>query len=309
MAGSTILTPITIQFTFSWKGEYAALVYADEKGLFAKEGLQVTFKEGKGSQGVYAALGAGTNTFIIGPSGTAAQAVSAGVPVTNVATFMLVVPSVLIAKAGTKLSSPKDLEGKNVGLRSGADAALFFDAFLIKNHVDASKVNVTHLNGSAANAAFLSDSIQVVDVFSNNELPTLSALLDKAPNTLAFSDFGFSILGQGVTVSNAFKKKSPNVIKKFIRAAIAGIEAAKQNPKDAAKVIKERQGATLPDLAIVEQQVKATLDAMTAVPGRPLGWVSSATWSKMLALFKSTGQITTQFPTRVYYSDYFLPRM
>lgn len=304
---SPTLTPITVQFTFSWKGEYAALVYADEKGLFAKEGLKVTFKEGKGSQGVYAGLGAGTNTFIIGPSGTAAQAVSAGVPVTNVATFMLITPSVLVAKAGIKLNSPKDLEGKNVGLKTGADAALFFDAFLKKNHVDPTKVNVTHLNSSAATAAFLSGSIQVVDAFSNNELPILTSMLDKAPNTLAFSDYGFPILGQGVTVSNAFKKKSPDLIKRFIRAAIAGIEAAKKDPIGAAKVIKARESAALPDESVVEQQVKATLDAMTAAPGHPLGWVPSRTWDKMLLLFKSTGQITTRLSTLVYYSNYFLP--
>lgn len=307
-AGSPTLTPVTVQFTYSWKGEYAGLVYADETGLFAKEGLQVTFKEGKGSQGVYAGLGAGMNTFVIGPSGTAAQAVSAGVPVTNVATFMLVTPSVLVAKAGTKLSTPKDLEGKNVGLRSGADAALFFDAFLKKNHVDPAKVKLTHLNGSAANAAFLSGSIQVVDVFSNNELPILAAQLDQAPNTMAFSDFGFPILGQGVTVSNAFKKKSPDVIKRFLRATIAGILAAKKDPLAAAKVIKDRLGVALPDQSVVNEQVKATLNAMNASPGHSLGWVSSATWNKMLDLFKQTNQITTKLATRNYYSDYFLPR-
>jgi len=302
-------TAITVEFTYTWKGEYAPLVYADEKGLFAKQGLDVTFKEGKGSQVTYSSLGDGPNTFVIGPSGTAAQAASTGVPVTNVATFIPVTPSVLVAKNGTQLKTPKDLEGKTVGLRSGADASLFFSSFLKTNNVDASKVKVSSLDGSAANAAFLSGQVQVVDVFSNNELPTLTAKLDgKAPNTLAFSDFGFTILGQGVSVSNAFLKSSPDIIKKFLIAETAGIEAAKKNPVDAAKVLKSRHSAALPDESIVEQQVKATLDAMVPESGHPLGYVSAPAWDKMLDLFQQTGQIKNRLSTATYYTNDLLPK-
>lgn len=302
------LTPVTVEFTYTWKGEYAPLVYADEKGLFAKQGLKVTFKEGKGSQVVYSSLGAGNNTFVIGPSGTAAQAASTGVPVTNVATFIPVTPSVLVAKNGTQLKTPKDLEGKHVGLRTGADASLFFSAFLKKNGVDASKVKVTALDSSAANAAFLSGNVQVVDAFANNELPSLTSKLGMAPNTLAFSDFGFAILGQGVTVATSFLKSSPDVIRKFLVGETAGIDAAKKSPIDAARVLKSREGAALPGESIVESQVKATLDAMVPEPAHPLGWVSASTWDKMLALFQQTGQIKNRLATNMYYTNDLLPK-
>lgn len=301
------LTPVTIQFTYTWAGYYGALVYADELGLFAKEGLKVSFKEGKGSQTVFASLGEGMNTFVITPMSNSAQATSSGVPVISVATFQPVNPSVLVAKAGTELKTPKDLEGKKVGLRSGANAALFFDAFLKQNGVDASKVHLTKLDSSAATTAFLTGSTQVVDAFANNELPTIAAQLDKPPVTLAFADFGFSLLGDGVAVSTAFLKSSPDVVKRFLRAEIAGIEAAKANPEAAAKAIKDRVGVALPDLSIVEEQMKATLEADEATAGHPLGWVSDVSWSKMLGLFESTGQIKNRLDMSAYFTNDYLP--
>ena len=301
------LTPVTIDFTFSWKAEYAALVYADVKGIFAQQGLSVTFQEGTGSQAVYAGLGSGQNTFVIGPSGTAAQAASGGVPVTSVATYMPVTPSVLVAQSGTTLNTPKDLEGKQVGLRIGADASLFFDAFLKKNGVDASKVRVTKLNASAANASFLSSDIQVVDAFTNNELPLLQAKVSAPLTTLSFAQFGFPILGEGVAVTTQFLQSSPDIIRRFLRAETAGIKAAKANPSDAAATIKRLHSTALPDQSIVDAQVKATLDSMTAASGHQLGYAAPSAWANMLSIFTETGSIKSPLATSAYYTNDYLP--
>lgn len=300
------LTPVTVAFTYSWKGEYAPLVLADEKGYFAKQGLKVTFKEGKGSQVVYSSLGDATDTFVIGPSSDAAEAISSGVPIIDVATFVPVTPSVFVAKPDTTLATPQDLVGKHVGLRSGADASLFFKAFLTKNGVDPAKVKLTEMNSAAATTAFLNGTVEVVDAFTNNELPTMQQKLGKAPNTLAFSDFGFPILGQGVAVSTAMAKAKPDLIKKFLSAEAQGIQAAKKDPAAAAKAIKSKESAKLPDESIVEQQVKATLDVMVPEPGHQLGWLSEATWIKMLDLFKQAGQTESNLPVSKYYTNQFL---
>jgi NitT/TauT family transport system substrate-binding protein len=305
-SGGSNLTPVTVAFTYSWKGEYAPLVLADEQGYFAKQGLKVTFKEGKGSQVAYSSLGDATDTFVIGPSSDAAEAISGGVPIIDVATFVPVTPSVLVAKPGTTLSTPQDLVGKHVGLRSGADASLFFKAFLKTNGVDPSKVNVTDMNSAAATTAFLNGTVQVVDAFTNNELPTIQQKLGQAPNTLAFNDFGFPILGQGVTVSTAMAKAKPDLVKKFLIAEAQGIDAAKKDPAGAAKALKSKESAKLPDQAIVEQQVKSTLAVMVPEPGHQLGWLSDATWTKMLDLFKQAGQTETSLPLSKYYTNEFL---
>ncbi|GAC1339536.1 MAG: ABC transporter substrate-binding protein [Candidatus Dormibacteria bacterium] len=301
------LTPVTIDFTFTWKAEYAPLVYADAKGLFAKQGISVTFREGTGSQAVYAGLGAGDNTFVVGPSGTAAQAASSGVPVINVATFIPVTPSVLVAQQGVTLKTPKDLEGKQVGLRTGADASLFIKAFLTKNAVDASQVHITNLNGAAANADFLTGGIQVVDAFTNNELPLLQAKVGAPLKTLSFADFGFPILGEGVSVSTQFMKSKPDLIKRFLAAQTAGIKAAKKNPNDAAMTIKQLHSVALPAQDIVNAQTQATLDSMTAPAGHPLGYASNADWDKMLTIFAETGSIKNRLPASSYYTNSLLP--
>jgi ABC-type nitrate/sulfonate/bicarbonate transport system substrate-binding protein len=300
------LTPVTVAFTFSWKSEYAPLVLADQKGIFAKHGLKVTFKEGKGSQVAFSSLGNATDTFVIGPTCDAALAIANGVPIESVATFIPVTPSILVAKEGTDISTPQKLVGKHVGLRSGADASLFFDSFLRKNNVDPSKVQVTDLNSAAATTSFIKGNVQVVDAFANNELPLIESQFKTKVNTLAFADFGFPLLGQGVTVSTAMAKSQGDVIRRFLAAETEGIQAAKADPVGAAKAIKSAEGPKLPDEPVVEQQVKATLAAMTPETGEPAGRISDKTWANLLQLFKDAGQNKKNVPASKFYTNDFL---
>ncbi len=299
------LTPVTVQFSYSWKGAYAPLVVADANGYFKDHGLSVTFNEGKGSQVVFSSLGNSTNTFVIVPTSDAVKPINEGIPLISVATYAPVSPSGLAAKPGVQLKTPADLEGKRIGLRSGADASLFFDKFLAANHIPKDKVTITNLNGAAATSAFLEGSIDVVDVFTDNELPIIDAKLGAPANFLSFGSFGFAQLGTGVIVSTAMAKSQGPVIREFLAAYTQGIEATKKDPVAAAKVIKDKVGVNLPALPIVEKQVEATVAADTPVDGHVLGWASAEGWQRSAALFSDPGK---PLPLDKYYTNEFLPQ-
>ncbi|MBN9608814.1 MAG: hypothetical protein BGO26_12060 [Actinobacteria bacterium 69-20] len=299
------LTPVTVQFSYSWKGAYAPLVVADANGYFKEHGLAVTFNEGKGSQVVFSSLGNATNTFVIVPTSDAVKPINEGVPLISVATYAPVSPSGLAAKPGVELKTPADLEGKKIGLRSGADASLFFDKFLAANHIPKDKVTITNLNSAAATSAFLEGSIDVVDVFTDNELPIIDAKLGAPANFLSFGSFGFAQLGTGVIVSTAMAQSQGPVIREFLAAYTQGIEATRKDPVAAAKAIKDKVGLNLPALPVVEKQVEATVAADTPVDGHALGWASEEGWQRSAALFSAPGK---PLPLAKYYTNEFLPQ-
>src|SRR6478736_4883415 len=72
------LQDVTIRFTWKYKGEYAPLFVALDKGYFKAEGLDVDLAEGSGAQTVLKLLASGNEKFGYGPAVSAAQAVSQG---------------------------------------------------------------------------------------------------------------------------------------------------------------------------------------------------------------------------------------
>lgn len=298
-------TAVTVQFTYTWKAEYAPLLYAQQKGYFAKQGIDVTFKQGNGSQTVFASVGAsgGSNTFIIDQASDLAPAISQGVPLISVAIFMPEAPDVLVAKAPAALTSPKSLEGLTVGLRSGADASLIFQKFLATNGVDASKVREVTLASSAANAALLNGTVQVVDAFTTNELPELAANTSAQLNTLAFSKWGFALPGEGVAVTKSFVQSSPRIIKRFLTAETQGIQACQQNTTACAQAIVNQEPTAIPPLPIAEKDVQATVAAEQAPAGHQLGYQTSSTWNTTLNVMP----ISQRLADSEYYTNSVLP--
>jgi NitT/TauT family transport system substrate-binding protein len=286
------LVNVLVQFTFKARGEYAHLFLAEKKGYYKKQGLNVTFQEGVGAGPVFASLAIKNGvTFVIAVMNQAAVAMNQGLPLRAVATWEPVVQSVLVSKPGVKISEPKDLIGKTVGLKQGQNAALVFPHFLKQYGIDPKLVTVKTLDSSSANAVFLQGGVDVVDAFITNEVPTLEALVAGRLNVLRFSDNGFPDLGIGVVVKRDLEKSSPNLIKKFLLASSQGIEAMKKDPQAAAEATKEKYGALLPDLPIVLEQVKYTITAMPQVGKHQYGWISPQEWTDAIATLKKTGVI------------------
>ena len=58
-----------------------------------------------------------------------------------------------------------------------------------------------------------------------------------------------------------------------------------------------------PPLPVVTAQVKATIDAIPAPAGRPIGWIDEATIRQALDLLKAAKEIETAKPVADYYTN------
>jgi NitT/TauT family transport system substrate-binding protein len=274
-----------VRFTWKLKGEYAPLYVALEKGYYKAEGLDVQLAEGNGAQNVLKALAAGNENFGYGPAVAAAQAVSQGLPVKVVALYQTSAPMGVIAYPDTPLKAPKDLEGKRLAISVGETFGDMIRPFARLNNVDLSKIQLIQMDASARTMQFLTRKIDVMSVYLSNELPQIEKRAGVKFNMIKVTDFGLSVLGSSMYVSNAFAEQNPETVKKLLRATAKGYRDAMANPKEAAKIMaKHMVVAEQPD--VLDAQVEATVASTNAPAGKPIGWQTDADWQATLNLLK-----------------------
>jgi NitT/TauT family transport system substrate-binding protein len=299
------LEKLTVRFTWKLKGEYAPLYVALEKGYYKAEGLDVALSEGNGAQNVLKALAAGNEKFGYGPAVAAAQAVSQGLPVKVVALYQTSAPMGVIAFPDTPLKAPKDLEGKRLAISVGETFGDMIRPFARVNNIDLGQVQLIQMDSSARTMQFLTRKIDVMSVYLSNELPQIEKRAGVKFNVIKVTDFGLSVLGSSMYVSNEFAEQNPETVKKLLRATAKGYRDAMANPKEAARIMEKRMVVPeQPD--VLDQQVEATVVSTNAPAGKPIGWQTDADWQANLNLLKETGGITDIKPLNAYFSNAYL---
>ena len=312
MAGTTAnvahgqgLEKLTVRFTWKLKGEYAPLYVALEKGYYKAEGLDVALAEGNGAQNVLKALAAGNEKFGYGPAVALATAVSQGLPVKVVALYQTSAPMGVIAFPDTPLKAPKDLEGKRLAISVGETFGDMIRPFARVNNVDLGQVQLIQMDASARTMQFLTRKIDVMSVYLSNELPQIEKRAGVKFNVIKVTDFGLSVLGSSMYVSNEFAEQNPETVKKLLRATAKGYRDAMANPKQAARIMEKHMVVPeQPD--VLDAQVEATVVSTNAPAGKPIGWQADPDWQANLNLLKETGGITDIKPLNAYFSNAYL---
>jgi ABC-type nitrate/sulfonate/bicarbonate transport system substrate-binding protein len=296
---------VRVRFTWKLYGVYAPLYVALDKGYFAQEGLSVELAEGSGSENVVTLIATGTDKIGFGTGIVAAEAISAGLPVKVIANYMASNPLGLISFPEVPLKTPKDLEGKTVGLATGETFANMIEPFARINGVDVSKVKRIQFDGATRNAQFVARKIDVISVYLNNDLPLLASKLNVKFNVLNAADFGLKLMGTSYFVNNGYAKDHPETLRKLLRATARGYVDAIRNPTEATAMLNARMTVKM-DPAVLETQVRETLAATTVPDRKPLGWQDDALWKFNLALLVAGGDIREVKELKAYYTNEYL---
>jgi NitT/TauT family transport system substrate-binding protein len=300
---------VTVQFTFQVRGGLASLAIAQQKGFFKDENMNVTFATGTSSLTVMASVPEGQNVFVFGPDTAAAQAISNAVPLISVATYQIATPIGLLAKPGVKLSTPKDLEGLRLGLVTGDTFQRLFPAFAKKNNVDTSKIKITTMASAARITSLLQGDVDVVSVSLDNEGPLYASQFQQPVTTLRAADFGFPLLGDGVTVRRSLVSAKPDLVKRFLRAVQRAYDAAQTTPNLAVDSALALWPDQLPKREIATAQINVTLAADKAAKqvGKPYGYVDPSAWASTLDILDGSGSLVKRVANEQYFTNDFLP--
>lgn len=292
---------VNVRFSWKLKGEYAAFYLAQEAGHYGGAKLAVRLGEGAGAPSALGALIQGNEDIVILPGIFALSAIQKGMPIRIIALYHPKTPFVFVSHPERPIRVPADLEGKSLGTSVGDTATSYLTLFCNVNKVDCSKIKKVQMNAQTLVPQFLARQIDSTSVYKSNDLPALMQREAKIV-TLDLVEFGMVIPGMAAVTSESNIANRPDVLKRFLAATATGFRDSKGDVAGASRaILKNWSGG--PEPAIVQGQVKATMDAVPIYPARNIGWIDETLIASTLEMMKGVGEIDNPKPAGSFYTN------
>lgn len=273
------LTKVVFSLDFIPLGRHAPWYAALAEGYFKDEGLDVSIIPGQGTAQVIQAVESGTANigFVDVPSLVLARA--NGSKLKMVAVNYQKAPYAVFSLAnGANVTTPKQLEGLTLGSGAGSFTPKIIQGFMTQKGLDPSTLKISNVAPPARASALLTGKVPAIEFFVMAKPGLEKGAKDAgtALRTLLLSDQGLELYSNGIAATEDYIAKNPDVVKRFVRAALKGWKFALANPaKAAADQIK-----SVPSLkpAVIEAELKVVenLAVTPDVKAHGFGWFDPA---------------------------------
>jgi NitT/TauT family transport system substrate-binding protein len=284
---------VTIGMSYIPNIQFAPFYVAETDGLFNDVGAQVTLRHHGSSEGLFTAIGAGQEQFVIAGGDEALQAREQGVDLVAVGSYYRRYPVRIIALADSGITSLAELRGKRIGI-PGRYGESWFGLLVALQSAALGEDDVEILEiGYTANAALSTDKVDAVVGFSNNDFVQFQlAGMDVIELPLT-ADGTPPLVGASILTTREFLEQHPEVTRAIVEAIVAGIKATSDDPARAVEIA----AAYVPGLSeqAAAEAARATLDATLEVMRGEDGEISAALsddWEAMAEFLLETGVLT-----------------
>jgi NitT/TauT family transport system substrate-binding protein len=287
VAANAPKTKVTIALGYIPDVQFTPFYVALNKGYYAQEGLDVTFKHGIVPDLVkLLAAGDQNINFAVASGDEIIPARLNGLPVVYVMTWYRQYPvaAVSIKGKGPDLKTPADLKGHTVGV-PGPYGSTYTGLLALLNAGGLSLSDIQLKSIGFTQVESLSKGqVDIAMVYAANE-PVQLRSQGMDVSTLLVGDYAKLASNGLVTNINTFKSSRP-LIARIIRATEKGINYTINNPTDAfneaLKQVPEAGGTNAgKQVQVLEETIKLMKprDDDLIGKGRPIGWTDVQVWS------------------------------
>jgi NitT/TauT family transport system substrate-binding protein len=275
VAAQAQTTDVKFVLDFISLGRHAPWYVALGKGYFKDEGLNVTIMPSKGTADAIRAVvtGGADIGFIDVPSLVAAG--SAGAPIKIVAANYQKPPYCIFSlNPGANIDSAKKLAGIELGSSSASFLPKIWQAVMEMNGVDSKTMKIVNIDAPARVPMLAARKVPSIDLFIMSEPAIKRAVPDAKPVCLFAGDLGLEIYANSIGVHEDYLKKNPEIVKKFVRAALRGWKDTFDNPKEAAKIQLQYVKALDPQIVVEEIEILRRVAITPEVEKNGLGYIT-----------------------------------
>lgn len=280
-AGS-VTTP-TLGLSYIPNVQFAPFYVGEKKGLFTAKGVTPKLRHHGAQEGLFTALAAGEEHYLIAGGDEMLQAKAQGTDVVALASYYRTYPVVVIVREDAGLADLAALKGKKIGLPGkygeswyGLQVALD-SAGLTQSDVEIVEIGYTQI------AALTTKKVDAVVGYSNNELVQFG-LAGVAVKALPLAE-DVPLVSISLCTTQKYLDEHKDEAKKLADGMVAAMDATIADQPGAVEITKEYVKGL--DQAKAETAAKATLEAtvklMTGPDGKAMGKLDPQQWTDMAA--------------------------
>jgi NitT/TauT family transport system substrate-binding protein len=280
----------TIGLTYIPNVQFSPFYVAQADGDYTKAGVQPTLRHHGASEGLFTAIAAGQEQFVIAGGDELMQARSQGVDLVAVASYYRSYPVEIIVPAASPITGLADLRGRTVGLPGKYGESWFGLLVALKSAgLTQADVKIAEI-GYTQRAALTNGKVDAVVGFSNNDAVQFQ-LAGVATRSLPIAAGDVPLVGACLITTTAYASAHPDVVKAVVAGTAAGLAAVVEKPERALEV----SASYVPDLKTAQGKASAaaTLAATKTLWTREDGSVDvsldAGRWSRMADFLTSAG--------------------
>ncbi len=240
---SQTLTKLPITLNWKFYGVHGCLFLAQDKGYFAKEGLEVTLDAGDGSANVVNRLASGAYDIGFGDIGAVIR-FNIQNPDKQVKAIYQDAPSDLsvVTLKSRNITKPKDLEGKTLGAPVGDAAFKMFPAFIDATKINAGSIKWEHMAANLREAMLIQGKVDAITANEQTAWSNLSTAGIKNEDMvfIRFSEQGVNLINIGMMATDKIIKERPKVVQGVVNAVNRGYQDCLANPEAALDALLKR---------------------------------------------------------------------
>jgi len=270
--------------------QFAQFYLADQAGYYRDASLEVTL-ENKIDPDLITLLGQGAVDIGSGDGTSVIPAVSQGIPVVYTSTIYGQFPSIVIAKAGSGITTAADLRGKRIGIPGKYGSSwIMLQALLGSAGLTPDDVNIVEFPTFGQATALQQGAVDAATGFANNEPIVLKgAGIDTVVLTV---DNITPLPGPGLVTGTATLAAKRDALKAFTAATLRAMNEIAADPQKGL----DATFAAVPDLAADPGLQRQILDATIATwkntrTNAPFGAIDRDGWQQSLDFMTTLGLV------------------
>lgn len=280
------LEKVSLRLQWLDQAQFAGFYMAKEKGYYQDEGLDVTINPGGQDYNAATLVGNGSDDFGIWTADQVMLAASRGVPIQAVGVVFDRSLAAFMVKASSGIKTPKDFEGKTVGMYYGYDTETIYLHLLKQFNVDRSKIKEVALQYDLT--PFLHGDVDVWPAYVINQ-PITAKLAGVDVNLLTPEQFGIHYYSDTIIVSDKTLKERSDTVIKFLKATELGWEYAINHRDETIDVVMKT------DSHLDRKQQSAMLDVVADyLNKKPMFAMDPTVWNSIASLLLEQGLLKEQ---------------
>ncbi len=301
----------TVRDSWTPSGLQAGWHWGIEKGLFAKQGIQVSHEDGNGSTTTAQLVGAGKMDVGYGDLSVMAVARGKGVPIISVGGLIQKTSLGVFVPKGSGLRTPKDLEGKEIIYTATSFEGPFIDPFLRNGGTSREKVNLVSVDAAAKISTYVAGR----GAGMITSIPFGAPYIEKGrpSDFIAFGDYGLALPSYGLIVREDTLKSRRAALEKLVAAFYQSWQAIVDGGEPAIAEAADIMSKRRPEAKLVREQTMSSIREHIKyfrtpnTLGKPLGFQSEEDWKAVISSLEAAKLIASGTKPGEYFTNDLIP--